>query len=119
MMWIAVALALFAALAYVLIGVNVLAVGDLRMDERPAVIIYIAAGCYLLGGVLILFHRRWLWLFGAGINALVIVFFFQLYGARPAVMLSPGGLVSKITQILLEVALLYLITFNWNRSSSR
>lgn len=112
-MWTAVGLALFTALAYVLIAFNVLGVGDLQMDEKPAGIIYFAAGCYLLGGLLILLRNRWLMLFGAFINAMVVVFFFRLYQDRPAVMFSPGGLVSKTTQILLEVALLYIIATNW------
>ena len=105
----AVALAFFTALTYVLMALNVLGVGDLQMDERPAAIIYIAAGCYVLGGLLILLRNRWLLLFGACINAMVILFFFNMYQNRPAVMFSPGGLVSKIAQILLEAALIYVI----------
>lgn len=116
-MWLAITLAIFTALTYVLIAFNVLGVGDLQMDEKPPAIIYIAAGCYLLGGLLILLRRRWLLIFGAGINALVILFFFRMYQDRPAVMFSPGGLISKIAQTLLELALLYIITVNWRKSS--
>ena len=116
-MWLAVGLAILTALAYILIALNVLGVGDLQMNEKPPAIIYVAAGCYLLGGLLILLRRRWLLIFGAGINALVILFFFRMYQDRPAVMFSPGGLVSKIAQILLEVALLYIIAVNWRKSS--
>ena len=118
-MWAAVTLAMLTAIAYVLIAFNILRVGDLQMDEKPAGIIYFAAGCYLLGGLLILVRRRWLWIFGAGINAMVILFFFNMYQERPAVILSPGGLVSKVAQILLEVALLYIIAVNWKKSPSR
>ena len=114
-MWAAVALALLAALSYLLMALNVLGVGDLQMDEKPAVIIYVAAGCYLLGGLLILLHNRALLLFGAFINAMVVLFFFNLYKDRPAVMLSPGGLVSKIAQILLEIALLYFVVMIWRK----
>ena len=117
-MWLAVALAIFTAIAYVLIAFNVLGVGDLQMDEKPPAIIYVAAGCYLLGGLLILLRNRWLLLFGAGINALVILFFFRLYQDRPAVMFSPGGLVSKVAQILLEFTLLYVIALNWRKTSN-
>jgi hypothetical protein len=116
-LWTAVALALVAAFSYVLMALNVLGVGDLHMDEKPAVIIYVAAGCYLLGGMLILLRNRWLLLFGAFINAMVILFFFNLYQDRPSVMFSTGGLVSKIAQILLEVALVYVIVVNWRKSS--
>ena len=116
-LWTATALALTASLSYVLMGLNILGVGDLQMDEKPAVIIYVAAGCYLLGGLLILLRNRWLLLFGAFINAMVILFFFNMYQNRPAVMFSPGGLVSKIAQILLEVALFYLIVVFWKKES--
>ena len=116
-MWIAVALAIFSALAYMLMAFNVLGVGDLKMDEKPAGIIFIAAGCYFLGGWLIMLRNRWLLLFGAFINAMVILFFFNLYQDRPAVMFSPGGLTSKVAQILLEAALLYVIAVNWRKSS--
>lgn len=118
-MWAAVALALIAALSYVLMAFNVLRVGDLKMDEKPAVIIYVAAGCYLLGGLLILLRNRPLLLFGAFINAMVVLFFFNLYKNRPTVMFSPGGLISKIAQILLEVALIYVIIAIWRRPKSQ
>ena len=116
-MWLAVALAIFTAITYLLIAFNVLGVGDLEMDEKPPAIIYVAAGCYLLGGLLILLRNRWLLLFGAAINALVILFFFRLYQDRPAVIFSPGGLVSKIAQIMLEATLLYVIAINLRKSS--
>ena len=109
LMWIAVGLAFVAALAYILMGFNILGVGDLATEEKPAAIIYVAAGCYLLGGLLILLRKRALLIFGAFINALVMFFYFSAYQHRPAVIFSPGGLVSKIAQLLLEFALLYLI----------
>jgi hypothetical protein len=117
-LWVAVALALFTAMSYVLIAFNVLGVGDLQINEKPAGIIFVAAGCYLLGGLLILLSNRWLLLFGTFINAMVILFFFNMYQGRPAVMFSPGGLVSKIAQILLEVALIYVITVSWRKHSN-
>ncbi len=109
LIWAAVALALAAALSYLLMGLRVLGVGDLAVDDATATIPYIAAGCYLVGGLLILLHWRWLWVVGAVINVLVVFMFFSLYSARPAVMLSPGGLTSKIAQVTLEIALLYLV----------
>jgi hypothetical protein len=115
-LWSAVALALITALSYILMQFNILGVGDLQMGEKPAGIIYVAAGCYLLGGLLILLRNRWLLLFGAFMNAMVILFFFNMYQDRPAVMFSAGGLVSKIAQILLEVALVYVIAVNWKKS---
>ena len=117
-MWTAVALALFTALSYLLMQFNILSVGDLEVGEKPAGIIYVAAGCYLLGGLLILLRNRWLLLFGAFINAMVILFFFNLYQDRPAVMFSPGGLVSKMAQIVLEITLIYVIATNWRKPSN-
>jgi hypothetical protein len=112
-MWLAVALATFTALAYLLMVWNVLGIGDLQMNEKPAGIIYFAAGCYLVGGLLILLRKRWLLLFGAFINAMVVLFFFNLYQNRPDVIFSPGGLISKILQIALEIALIYVIVLLW------
>lgn len=116
--WIAVALALLTALSYILMQFNILGVGDLNVDEKPAGIIYVAAACYLTGGLLILLRNRWLLLFGAFINGMVVLFFFSMYQNRPAVMFSPGGLVSKIAQILLEIALIYVIAVNWKKAKS-
>jgi hypothetical protein len=108
-LWADVGLAGVAALAYLLIGGGILAVGDLQPADAPSAIIYLCAGSYLLGGLLILLRRRALWIAGAAINALVLLIFFSAYAARPAVLFSPGGLLTKAAQVLLEVGLLYLI----------
>jgi hypothetical protein len=114
-MWLAVVLAQLAALAYMMIAWNVLAIGDLETAKDGVVIIYVAAGSYLLGGLLILLRHRWLWIAGAGINALVILFFINSYQERPAVMFSPGGIATKLAQLLLEMLLIYLILTNKRR----
>lgn len=114
--WLAVALALIAAFSYLLIQLGLLAVGDLKPTEEPAGIVYVVAGGYLLEGLLILARRRWLWIVGAVINALVILFFVVAYLHRPTVMFSPGGLTTKAAQLLLEVSLLSLIVTGWHRS---
>ncbi|MBK9601945.1 MAG: hypothetical protein IPO36_08900 [Anaerolineales bacterium] len=90
----------------------------MQVGEKPAGIIYVAAGFYLVGGLLILLRNRGLLLFGAFINAMVILFFFNMYQNRPAVMLSPGGLISKIAQVLLEVTLIYVLAVNWKKESN-
>ncbi len=115
--WTAVALALTASLSYILMAFNFLGLGDLQVGEKPVNIIFVAAGCYLLGGLLILTRNCWLLLFGAFINAMIILFLFNQYQNRPAVIFSPGGLVSMIAQILLEVALVYAIAVNWRKGS--
>jgi hypothetical protein len=100
--WVAV----IAALAYVMIELGVLVVGP---ATGPAGIVYAAAGVYLLGGLLILVPRRWLWMVGAGINALIILFFVSAYQGQPAIFFSPGAMVTEAAQVLLEVCLIYLI----------
>jgi hypothetical protein len=117
--WFALALALVAAFAYMLIAWDLLGVGDLKMAADGDTIVYVAAGGYVLGGLLILARRRWLWILGAAINALVMLFFFNLYQDRPAVMFSPGGIVTKFPQLLLEAALVYLIVRDWLQSRRR
>lgn len=77
--WLAVVLALIAAVAYVMIAMGILGVGDLNVGQDAGTIVYVAAGSYLLGGLLILVHRRWLWIVGVLINALVVLFFFNMY----------------------------------------
>ena len=114
-MWLAVALALLAALAYMMIAWDFLAIGDLQTARDGVAIIYVAAGSYLLGGLLIPLRQRWLWIIGAVINALVILFFINLYQERPAVMFSPGGIATKLAQLLLEMLLIYLILTNEQR----
>lgn len=113
--WGAAALALLAALGYLLISLHVLAIGEFTGDEGPAGFFYAAAGFYLASGLLILTRRRWLWLTGALINALVIIFFIQMYANRPDVLFSPGGLVTKIAQLCLEGLLIYLIIAYYGR----
>jgi hypothetical protein len=114
--WLAVGLALLATLSYLLIQLGALGVGDLRPAERPAVIVSVAASGYLLGGLLILARHRWLWMIGSVINALVILFFVLAYLHRPAILFSPGGLVTKMVELLLEGCLLALIVTSWHRS---
>jgi hypothetical protein len=111
-MWLATALALFAALSYLLIQVGLFGVGDLQTAGAPAIPL-LAAACYLIGGLLILVHRRWLWIVGAVINAFVMVIFLMAYLNRPLVMFSAGGSATKIAQVLLEVCLLNLIITDW------
>jgi hypothetical protein len=102
-------LSLIAAAFYFLLGAHVITVPALNIKDAPPGIVYIAGGCYLLGGILILVRKRWLWIFGLVMNTLVIAFFFIMYINQPEIMFSLPGLGTKIPQILLEVGLIYLI----------
>ena len=105
----AVAFAWLASLAYVLLALDVLGAGGLEADEGSATIVFVAAACYAIGGLLITLRRRWLWIAGAVMNGLVLLMFFSVYAERPSILLSSGGLATKGPQILLALALLALV----------
>ena len=104
-----VVLAGLAALFYFLTGAGILQPGELDVEEAPSTIAYVAGAGYVVGGLLILVRKRWLWIIGAVINALVIMIFFIMYAGRPVVMFSVPGLATKSAQILLELGLFYLV----------
>ncbi|TVR92273.1 MAG: hypothetical protein EA416_07700 [Trueperaceae bacterium] len=104
--------ALFAgltALAYVLLALGVLGTGGYQGEPGSEGIVLFAAGCYAVGGALVLLRRRWLWILGAVVNALVLVFFIAAYAGDASVLLSTGGIATKVPQVLLQVWLLGLI----------
>jgi hypothetical protein len=107
-MLICVALALIAAVAYILTAAGVFAAGDLNIEEVPA-ILYVAGAFYIIVGLLILLNKRRVWITFAVLNAFVIAIFIQFYYNRTDVLFSAAGLATKIPQIMLEVGLLYLI----------
>jgi len=104
------ALAIISALTYVLLILGVLKAGEMMTPEGgvPAYFYVVPAG-YVIGGLLILLKKRWLWIIGAIINAIPIIVFYAAYAGRPDIMLSPAGLIAKTSQILLEIGLIYLI----------
>jgi hypothetical protein len=102
-------LALIAAAVYFLMGAGLITVPTLTTADAPPGIIYIAGGCYVIGGLLVLARKRWLWMVGLVMNTLVIVIFFMMYNQKPAIMFSLAGLATKIPQVLLEAGLVYLI----------
>jgi hypothetical protein len=101
-------LALLAAIFYFLTGFNVISVPETDGSGGPPGWAYIGGGCYLLGGLLILLRKRWLWIIGLVANTLVIIAFFTMHHARPEIMTSLPGLGTKIPQVLLEIGLIYL-----------
>ena len=108
-MIICLVLAIFAAVVYFLMATRTITVPTLSSEDKPAAIVYAAAGCYALGGLLILAKKRGLWIFGLAMNTLVIAVFFMMYNQKPDVMFSLAGMATKIPQILLEVGLVSLI----------
>ena len=103
------ALAFIAAVVYALVGTNVISIPSLGAAEAPLAIFYIAAGCYLVGGLLVLWKIRWLWALGLAANTWVIAIFFLAYHHKPEMMVSTAGLATKAAQVLLEFGLIYLV----------
>ena len=111
-------LAFIAAVFYLLLGSGVITAGSLTGTPVTRAFIFIAAGCYVLGGLLILTKKRWLWIIGLVMNTLVMAVFFTMYtGKNPGVIFSLPGLGTKIPQIILEAGLIYLIAA-YNRIGS-
>ena len=102
-------LAFIAAIFYVLLAAGIISVPSLASKDWQRTLIYVAAGCYVLGGLFILAKKRWLWIVGLVMNTLVMAFFFIMYSSNPAVIFSLPGLGIKIPQIIVEVGLVYLI----------
>lgn len=113
LVWASICLALLVSIGYLLIARQRLGVGSLKLEPGSEVIPYVAATGYLVGGLLIPLRRRWLWIAGAVINALVMWMFFSMHSAEPDVLLSAGGLSTKILQAALEIALIALIVTEW------
>jgi multisubunit Na+/H+ antiporter MnhG subunit len=109
LMYVSLGLTLVAALGYFLMGIGVIQPGSYDTNSAPTGIVWVACGCYVVGGALILLKRRNLWITGTVINAIVILFFYARYRSQSDIMLSAPGLITKIAQILLEAGLIYLI----------
>ncbi|MCJ7605107.1 MAG: hypothetical protein MUO19_03625, partial [Dehalococcoidales bacterium] len=107
-----VTLAVIAGLVYILSGLDVLKIEGLDTGDAPAGIAYIAGGCYIIGSQLIFWQKRGLWITGAVINALVVIFFYVMYAGNTDVLLSVPGLATKAAQVLLEIGLVTLIVKN-------
>jgi len=106
---LAVLFAWLAAGAYLLLAAGVLGTGGYQAEPGGEGIVLAAAAAYAVGGLLVQARRRWLWIVGAVVNALVMAMFFGAYAGDPTILLSGGGLATKGAQLPLEVALLTLI----------
>ena len=106
---LAVLFAWMAAAGYLLLAAGVLGTGSYQAEPGSEGTVVAAAVGYAVGGALVLLRRRWLWIVGAVVNALVMLMFFSAYASDPSVLLSGGGLATKAAQIPLEATLLVLI----------
>ena len=103
------ALALISALVYVFLILGIMKAGDMTPEGGVPTYFFIVPASYVIGGLLILLKKRWLWIIGTVLNAIPIVVFYAAYAGRPDVMLSAPGLIAKVAQVLLEIGLIYLI----------
>ena len=108
-MLVCMSMALIAALVYFLLIFGVVHAGDVSAEEDAPSFFIIVPVFYVIGGFLILLIKRWLLITGAVFNAIPILGFYAMYAARPDVMLSVAGLLTKIAQVILEIGLIYLI----------
>jgi hypothetical protein len=107
-LWACIAMALVAAIGYILMGVGVIHPGNLSGDNMPS-FFYIIPLVYIVMGVLILSRWRWIRIASAVVVALTILVFYTRYADQPDVMWSAPGLITKIAQIFMLVGLIYLI----------
>ena len=109
-MLVCLVLALISALGYILMITGVIEPGDLISEgEDMSPTLWIIPAGYILGGILIFLKKRWLWITGAIINGFAIVVFYTTYSGQADVLWSAPGLITKISQILLEIGLIYLL----------
>lgn len=107
----AAALAVAIAALYVLIGLQVLHIGTTASGETPELLDFGLAvgGTYLvIGAVVLLEHRRWIWMLAAVIDVLVIAGYFVLADIRHP-SFEVWGLLIKALQGILLVALAILV----------
>jgi hypothetical protein len=102
-------LAFIAAIFYFLIAINIIAVPHVSSVNGPPGWAYLSGVCYALGGILISLKKRWLWIVGLVMNTLVMGVFFTIHLRTPEIIFSLPGLGTKIAQVLLEGALIYLV----------
>jgi hypothetical protein len=110
---LAISLGSFAGIAYVLVALNVLTVGNLNMTRAPMALVCAAALSYLAAGLLILPRDRRLLVAGAILNAMMMLFFFDLYQNHPSSITWSPGTATQAAQLLLEALLIGLLLAGW------
>jgi hypothetical protein len=103
--WLAAALALVAAVVYLVIASPAVPT-DYKAPPTPVLVV--AALAYLVGGVLILVGDRRLLILGAVLNPLVLLAY-TVAAIKGHVTVDGLSLASKAIQIGLEVSLLWLV----------
>jgi hypothetical protein len=106
--FLVLAMAIVAALTYVLLGAGVLTAGSLGADAMPS-FYYIIPAAYVIMGIFVLSRWRWIKILSAVVVVFTIGVFYTKYASQPDVMWSAPGLITKIAQIIMLAGLIYLI----------
>jgi hypothetical protein len=106
--WGTLAMALVAALAYILMGAGVLTPGNLDTGSGGG-IAYLIGAAYIAMAVCVILKWRMVRVIEAIFVLVTIVIFYTRYASQPDVMWSAPGLITKIAQVLMLAGLLYLI----------
>jgi hypothetical protein len=106
--WGTLAMALVAALAYILMGAGVLTPGNLDTGSGGGIAYLIGAAYFAMAACVVLKWRA-VRIVEAFIVLFTIVVFYGKYAGQPDVMWSAPGLITKIAQVLMLAGLLYLI----------
>jgi hypothetical protein len=105
--WMAVALSGLVAFLYLLIGLNVVSLGNITEGEQrafglPAFVVF-AGGAI----VAVIWDKRWLWIVGAVGLVLIIAMYFNLAPERDP-RYEVWGILIRVVQLPLLAGLVYL-----------
>lgn len=105
--WEVVGLSGLPALLYLLIGANVVSLGEITREEQRAV--GLPATAVFAGGAIVAatWHERWLWIVGAVGLAAIIVMYFSLASQREPPY-EMWGIMIRVAQRPLLAGLVYL-----------
>jgi hypothetical protein len=90
-------------------GAGVIHAADLTLEDAPPGFAWIVGAFYVIAGILLFLRRRSLLIALGIINILPLLVFYIMWAGRPDVLWSLPGLMTKISQLLLEAGLVYLI----------
>jgi hypothetical protein len=107
----AAALAGLTALLYLLIGLNIVSLGEISPNEQRA--FGFPAATVFTGGAVVaaVWDERWMWITGASGLALIMTMYFSLASQRNP-RFERWGILIRVVQTPLIVALVYLAATN-------
>lgn len=105
--WLAVGLSGLTAVLYLLIGLNVVSLGEISAEEQRGFGLA-AATAFAAGTMAILFwDRRWVWIVGAIGLGMIIVLYFTVASQRVP-RFETWGILIRVVQFPLLASLIYL-----------